>query len=167
MLRRLVFAFAVVANLLLVDQVVKEYAVRVLRVSGPVEWWPGVFGLNFTVNHGCAWGMFQGHVWPLAAFAVVALVLLIWRRRDIFPEGRWGAVAEVTLYAGILGNLIDRVVRGGVVDMFDYHGGFHFPVFNVADVYINIAAAILIGHGLFCSKKADGTKEKDAADGRA
>lgn len=165
MLRRLVFTLAVVTNLLLVDQIVKEYAVRVLRVSGPVEWWPGVFGLHFTVNHGCAWGLFQGHVWPLAVFAVVALALLVWRRRDVFPAGRWGAVAEVTLYAGIVGNLVDRVVRGGVVDMFDYHGGFQFPVFNVADVYINIAAAILIVCGLFGGKRDAG--KKDAADGRA
>lgn len=58
------------------------------------------------------------------------------------------------LYAGILGNLADRIFRGCVVDMFDFHWGVHhFPVFNVADSFITVAAAILIGAGFFAGKK--------------
>ena len=72
-----------------------------------------------------------------------------------------GAVAEVTLYAGILGNLVDRLWLGYVVDMFDFHWGIHhFPCFNVADVYINIAAGLLILAALFSGKKTE-----RAADG--
>ena len=105
--------------------------------------------------------MFQGHVWPLAVFASLAMAFVIWKRRSIFPSGVVGAVAEVTLYAGILGNLVDRLWRGCVVDMFDFHWGIHhFPCFNVADVYINIAAGLLILAALFSGKKTE-----RAADG--
>lgn len=142
--RRFVYAFAAVMNLLLLDQVVKAAAVFYLKGRAAVTVCP-VFNLAYVENRGAAWGMFQGHVWPLAAFALAALALLVWKRRTVFPQGAWGVSAELMLYAGILGNLIDRLARGCVVDLFDAHWGVHhFPCFNVADAYITVAAAILI-----------------------
>ena len=144
-MRRFVFFFAAVMNLLLVDQAVKAAAIARLKGNLPVTVIDGFFNLAYVENRGCAWGMFQGHVWPLAAFAVVAMAFVIWKRRTIFPKGVSGIVAEVALYAGIIGNLVDRVWLGYVVDLFDFHwGAHHFPCFNVADVYINIAAGLLI-----------------------
>ena len=143
-MKRLVLSFAAVMNLLLVDQFVKAAAVSRLRGAPPLELAP-FFNLAYVENRGCAWGMFQGHVWPLAAFGVAALAVVLWKRRSIFPRGAAGTIAEITLYAGILGNLVDRLVLGFVVDMFDFHwGASHFPCFNVADVYINVAAGLLI-----------------------
>ncbi len=143
-MKRLVLSFAAVMNLLLVDQFVKAAAVCRLKGSAPVEIAP-FFNLSYVENRGCAWGMFQGHVWPLAAFGMVALAAVLWKRKAIFPRGVAGTIAELALYAGILGNLVDRLVLGYVVDMFDFHwGASHFPCFNVADVYINVAAGLLI-----------------------
>ena len=144
-MRRFVFFFTAVMNLLLVDQVVKAAAISRLKGNLPVTVIDGFFNLAYVENRGCAWGMFQGHVWPLAVFAVVAMTFVIWKRRSIFPRGVLGVVSEVTLYAGILGNLVDRIWLGYVVDLFDFHWGVHhFPCFNVADIYINIAAGLLI-----------------------
>ncbi|MBR4654707.1 MAG: signal peptidase II [Kiritimatiellae bacterium] len=144
-MKRFVFMFAAVMNLLLVDQAVKAAAIARLKGSAPVVVLDGLFNLAYVENRGCAWGMFQGHVWPLAAFAVAALAFVLWKRRSIFPSGVAGVVAELTLYAGILGNLVDRLWLGYVVDLFDFHWGeHHFPCFNVADVYINVAAGLLI-----------------------
>ena len=160
-MKRLVFTFAAVMNLLLVDQAVKAVAIARLKNAPPVTVLDGLFNLAYVENRGCAWGMFQGHVWPLAVFAILAMMFVIWKRRSIFPSGVVGAVAEVTLYAGILGNLVDRLWLGYVVDMFDFHWGIHhFPCFNVADVYINIAAGLLILAALF-----SGQKTERAADG--
>ena len=160
-MKRFVFTFAAVMNLLLVDQVVKAAAIAHLKGAPLVTVLDGLFNLAYVENRGCAWGMFQGHVWPLAVFAILAMVFVIWKRRSIFPSGAVGAVAEVTLYAGILGNLVDRLWLGYVVDMFDFHWGIHhFPCFNVADVYINIAAGLLILAALFSGKKTE-----RAADG--
>ena len=154
-MKRLVFTFAAVMNLLLVDQVVKAAAIAHLK-EAPVTVLDGLFNLAYVENRGCAWGMFQGHVWLLAVFAILAMAFVIWKRRSIFPSGVVGAVAEVTLYAGILGNLVDRLWLGCVVDMFDFHWGIHhFPCFNVADVYINIAAGLLILAALFSGKKTE------------
>ena len=155
-MKRLVFTFAAVMNLLLVDQVVKAAAIAHLKGAPPVTVLDGLFNLAYVENRGCAWGMFQGHVWPLAVFAILAMAFVIWKRRSIFPSGVAGAVAEVTLYAGILGNLVDRLWLGYVVDMLDFHWGIHhFPCFNVADVYINIAAGLLILAALFSGKKTE------------
>ena len=143
-MRRLVFSFGIVCNLLLLDQIVKAMAVQKLKGAPPVGILP-FFNLAYVENRGCAWGMFQGHVWPLAVFAVLAFALLMWKRRSVFPPGLWGAAAELLLYAGILGNLIDRLYYRFVVDMFDFHWGVHhFPCFNVADACITVAAGILI-----------------------
>ncbi len=166
MLKRFVLTFAAVVNLLLVDQIVKAAAIFYLKGQPARVVVDGLFNLAYVENRGCAWGMLQGQVWPLAIFAFIALGVLFWKRTAIFPAGKWGIVAELLLYAGIIGNLIDRISRGAVVDMFDFHWGVHhFPCFNVADSYITVAATILIAYGFF-QKKSDDPK-KDGADGRA
>lgn len=148
-MRKLVFSFAAIVHLLLLDQIVKAYAIGRLKGNPPIEVFP-FFNLAYVENRGCAWGMFQGQVWPLAAFAAVAFAFIIWKRKSLFPSGAWGLVAEHLLYAGILGNLIDRVYHRFVVDMFDFHWGIHhFPCFNVADACISVAAGILIWFSFF------------------
>ncbi len=144
-MRRFLATLAIVANLVLVDAVAKELAAGLLKGSAAVCVIPGFFNLAYVENRGCAWGLFQGKVWPLAIFGIAALAFLIWKRKAVFGAGRCAAVAECLLYAGIVGNLIDRVVRGYVIDMFDFHWGIHhFPCFNVADACICIAAGLLI-----------------------
>ena len=147
--------FTVVMNLLLVDVATKEAALKKLSAYEPVAVVDGFFDLALVQNRGCAWGMFQGQVWPLAAFAFLALAVVIWKRKAIFDTSEitvasdkvrfFAAAAECMLYAGILGNMLDRAFRGFVVDMLDFHwGAHHFPCFNVADTYITLAAATLI-----------------------
>ena len=148
MLKRFVFSFAAVMNLLLLDQVVKEFAVRRLKGESAVPVIPNLFNLGYVENRGMAWGLMQGYVWPLAIFACLAIIVLVWKRRAIFPAGAVGTIAELLLHAGILGNLIDRLARGCVVDMFDFYWGVHhFPCFNLADTFITIAAGLLIMMG--------------------
>lgn len=146
-MKRALIALVVAAHLVLVDAVVKELAVGFLKGSAAVSVIPGLFNLAYVENRGCAWGLLQGHVWPLAAFGVVALVFLVWKRRSVFgvPGSRLGAVAEPLLYAGVVGNLIDRVFRGYVIDMFDFHWQTsHFPCFNVADTFICVSVGLLL-----------------------
>ena len=161
-MKRLLITVAVVLNLVLADAVVKELACGMLgpaAESGPhaVCVIPGLFNLAYVENRGCAWGMFQGSVWPLAAFGTAALALLVWKRRSFFGPGRLAAVAEPLLYAGIVGNLIDRVFRGYVVDMFDFHWGpHHFPCFNVADSLITVAVGLLILSSFMVPRRKQG-----------
>ena len=148
-MRRIVFSAAAVVHLLLLDQMAKAFAIQRLKGNPAIEVFP-FFNLAYVENRGCAWGMFQGHVWPLAVFAAVAFAFLLWKRKSVFPPGAWGWAAEHLLYAGILGNLIDRLYHRFVVDMFDFHWGIHhFPCFNVADACISVAAGILLFFSLF------------------
>lgn len=145
--RQLALVVMAVANLLCVDLVTKKLAAGFLKGSAAVSVIPGFFDLAYVENRGCAWGMFQGHVWPLALFAFAALGFLVWKRREIFRP-RW---VEPILYAGILGNLADRVFRGYVIDFVDLHwfDAYHFPCFNFADVYITVSAATLLVASFF------------------
>lgn len=150
MKKALLLAMAV-ANLLCLDLVTKKLAAGILKGSAAVSVIDGCFNLAYVENRGCAWGMFQGHVWPLAVFGIIALGVLLWKRKEIFRGARF---AEPLLYAGILGNLIDRVAYGYVIDFVDLHwkSAYHFPCFNVADVCITFAAALLLFASFFSKK---------------
>ena len=144
-MRRFVLIFAAVMNLVLADALTKELAAGYLNGSAAVSVIPNVFDLAYVANRGCAWGMFQGQVWPLAVFGGIALGLLIWKREKVFGQGVCARVTEILLYAGILGNMIDRVVRGYVIDFLDFHWySHHFPCFNLADTFICVAAGLMI-----------------------
>ncbi len=144
-MRTFLIIFASVMNLVLADAIVKQLAVGCLKSSAAISVIPGFFNLAYVENRGCAWGMFQGQVWPLAVFAIIVFVFLVWKRKQVFGVSKLSLFAEILLYAGMFGNLIDRVFRGYVVDMFDFHYKLHhFPCFNLADSYITIAAGILL-----------------------
>ena len=149
-MKRFLILFAVVANLVLADAVTKELAAGYLKGSAAVSVFPGLFNLAYVENRGCAWGLFQGQVWPLAVFGMLALAFLIWKRKAIFASQHsqplnFSTAAEPLLYAGIIGNVIDRLFRGFVIDMFDFHWGiYHFPCFNVADSLICIAVGLML-----------------------
>ena len=158
-MKRFLILFAVVLNLVLADAVTKELAAGYLKGAAAISVIPGLFNLAYVENRGCAWGMLQGQVWPLAVFGLVALAFLIWKRKSIFVSQpshllNFTTAAEPLLYAGIIGNVIDRLFRGHVIDMFDFHWGIHhFPCFNVADSLICIAVGLLL-LASFWEKKA-------------
>ena len=144
-IRTSVMTSVAVVNLLLLDQFAKAAAVYFLKPVGSRAVVPGFFNLTYVENCGAAWGVFQGQSLPLAGFAIGALVLIAWKRRAIFVDNFGGRLTEVLLYAGIIGNLVDRLTLGHVVDFLDFHWySHHFPVFNFADSFITIAAALLI-----------------------
>ena len=150
-MKRLLVMFAAAAHLVLADAVTKELAAGLLRGKAAVSVVPGLFSLAYGENRGCAWGMFQGAVWPLAVFGAAALAFLVARRRAVFGDA---FVAPCLLYAGIVGNLVDRVARGFVIDMFDFHWGpHHFPCFNLADAFICVAAGLMVLESLLEGRK--------------
>ena len=162
-MRSALIALVIAANLVVVDAVVKELAVGCLKGAAAISVIPGLFNLWYVENRGCAWGLFQGHVWPLAAFGILALAFLVWKRQTVFglPASRLGAVAEPFLYAGAIGTLIDRVFRGHVVDLFDFYWGTsHFPCFNVADTFICISFGLLLLASFGAKQQKQGEEEK-------
>lgn len=133
----------------LLDQATKAWAIRKLRFGGDVEVVPGFFNFAYAQNTGVAFSMFAENGdagrWALSVLAFLAATLVIyffWRtpRSD---DRILGALA--LLLAGILGNVIDRVRLGFVVDFIDFQfGNWHYPTFNIADIAICTGAGLLI-----------------------
>lgn len=135
--------YAIVAVLaLIVDQLVKYWTtVKIVVDTGEARLIPGFIHLANVHNTGAAFSFLEGARWFFVVLcilfvAVVVYVLLKGIVRQ--PLARWMAVLVM---AGAIGNCIDRIVCGYVVDMFEFEF-MRFPVFNVADIYITVGAII-------------------------
>ncbi len=128
--------------LLLVDVLVKTWASRSLKPIGELPIWDGVIGFRYAENTGAAFSALSGATGLLSAVSLivclaVAGVLMCWR-----DSSRMMNLCLTLILAGGVGNLIDRMRLGYVVDMFEFQF-MQFAVFNVADVYITVGAALL------------------------
>ena len=139
----------VVVLVLIADQAVKYWTTShiVLGAVGPdcVRLIDGVVHMTNVHNYGAAFGIFQNARWPLTVISlvfVIAIIILINREIIHTKFGRWTAVLIV---AGALGNCIDRMLYGYVVDMFEVEF-FHFAVFNVADIFITVCGILFCIH---------------------
>ena len=110
------------------------------------------FNLVLGHNRGISFGFFDGNSplnqWLLSFVALtITAALVIWLARTDKP---WVAVALGLIIGGAIGNVIDRLTGGAVVDFLDFHwGAHHWPAFNVADTGITMGAAALILESLF------------------
>lgn len=135
---------AAVILLVLLDQWTKFLAVTHLKDQPAIPLWKDVFELSYVENRGAAFGMMQNRqIFFLILTAVVVVFLLLFLMR--MPEGKRYLPGRVTLLflgAGAVGNFIDRISQGYVVDFF-YFKWIDFPVFNVADIYVTVSVAVL------------------------
>lgn len=133
------------AIVLLLDQVTKLVILHKLAVGESLAVLSCCFRLVHYRNTGAAWGMFQGQTLLLAAFSIIILAGLVWKFQSLV-EGRWERAAALGCVAGgTLGNLIDRLFRGEVVDfLLFFFGSFEWPAFNVADSAICCGIAVYI-----------------------
>lgn len=134
----------VLVSMLVLDQLVKAW-VRHSLVPGqkPGPPWPGVFEITLTFNRGIAFGMAQGSGIFVAPVAIgIAVAASVYSLRHP-KESVLTHVAMALLGAGAIGNLVDRVYFGQVTDMF-WARIINFPVFNVADACITVAACLII-----------------------
>ena len=128
------------------DQWTKALTVASIPLHSRVPFWDGLFHFTYLQNTGAAFSSFQGQQWLFALiFAVFTLLLVVELRKNSMgfrPLERWCIVA---IWAGGLGNMIDRVRLGYVVDMIEVEF-IRFPVFNVADCFITCGCVLLIAH---------------------
>ncbi len=128
------------------DQVTKQWAVEVLQPRFEIRLWPEVFHLTYVENPGAAWSLFQdsGGFLKWVSLAV-ALILMVMALRNDFK--RWEEAGYGLILAGAVGNGIDRFTTGYVVDLFNFTL-IDFPVFNVADIAINLGVGCLIVYAI-------------------
>ena len=148
-----------------VDQASKFWFDNNLTMYQQIVIIPDYFSWTLAYNTGAAFSFLADAAgwqrWFFAAIAIiVSVVLLVWLRR-LKPEETWLALALALVLGGALGNLVDRVVFGHVVDfiLLHWHRQWYFPAFNVADMAIT-GGAILLALDMFKSDKS-GEKTHD------
>lgn len=137
--------YVVILLVLVADHLTKTWTTASFRPGQTMVLIPGFFNLTYVQNTGVAFGMFKGQGLLVGLFvAAIALAAFYYSR-----EVNWAAwepnLVGGCLVGGALGNLIDRVRLGYVVDFFDVHAGaYQWPVFNVADSLICIAVGWIV-----------------------
>jgi signal peptidase II len=106
---------------------------------------PGFFNFAYAVNHGAAWGVLEGYSWLLVLFAIVVLVLIVVFRKELNMSALSSQWCFGLISGGIIGNTLDRVFRGHVVDFLDIRlPGYQWPTFNIADSAIVVGTLLYI-----------------------
>ena len=136
----------IIVALVIADQVTKVMAVNLIGPGGSVEIIPNIFRFTYVENRGAAFGMLSENRWVfmiLSTVAILALIIYLWKFR---PDSTLACMAISMIIAGGLGNMLDRLYLGYVIDFFDFCA---FPtlwmwVFNVADVCVCVGGGLLV-----------------------
>ena len=142
-----------VLGITFLDQLTKALVVQNIPLHTAVPVLDGVFHLTYTQNTGAAFSMFQGMQWMFALIFLVFTGLVVWDMvKKVMPFTQLERWLIVLIYAGGLGNMIDRVRMGYVVDMIEVEF-MRFPVFNVADCFITCGCILLLAHLVLVNKE--------------
>lgn len=144
------------ALLLALDQLTKYLAYSCLKDSGPMVLLPGVFELRYLENQGAAFGMMDQMQGVVILFALAISIASVWLYMRMPAEPRFLVLRMlcVTLTAGALGNMIDRVLHHFVID-FLYFSLINFPIFNIADIYVCVSTVLVLLLILFYYREED------------
>ena len=145
--------------LLIIDQYTKYIIDSVMNITQSIPIVENFFNLTYVQNRGIAFGLFQGKIDVVTIFAIVAVIFIMFYfiknlKKISFIE----RIAYTMIVSGAIGNLIDRIFRGYVIDMLDFRGIWHF-IFNFADVWINIGVILIIVEHIFFDRKRGGNKK--------
>ena len=155
-LKQYIFAALGVVILVLLDQYTKLLAIVHLKDQSAFVLWNNVFELHYLENRGAAFGLFQNQrIFFYISVLVISLVV-IWFYGKVPMEKKYLPlrICAVLILSGAFGNCIDRIRLNYVVDFF-YFKLINFPIFNVADIYVTVAAFLLIVLVLFYYKEEE------------
>lgn len=142
--------------LIVFDQFTKYLALTRLKEQGPFDVIPKVFQFRYHENTGAVWGILNDKTYFLAFISFIIMIGILYFYIKIPGDKRYNLLKIVVVFiaAGALGNFIDRIFRKYVVD-FLFFELIDFPIFNIADSYITVAAIGLILLSFFVYKEED------------
>ena len=142
-MKRKVSIFISILLLIALDQVVKWYVVKEIPLGGMRRFIPKVVSLTYLKNSGAAFSMLENQQWFFAIITLIAMgAAFVYLYRHI-KGSLWLLLGLTLIISGGIGNFIDRVRQGFVVDMF--HLDFlNFAIFNVADIYLTVGVGLLL-----------------------
>ncbi len=152
--------FIIIAVVVALDQLTKYLIQANLELNSTIPLLDGIFHITYIHNSGAAFSLFQNKTGFLIAMqlAVIAIVTayLVKRRK----KEHWCLLLSLSLIAaGGVGNLIDRAVKGYVVDFLDFR---IWPIFNVADISVCVGCGLLVLYMFFIEPKRNRDKKQDA-----
>jgi signal peptidase II len=167
-LHRYVLLALVVCVIVSLDQITKAYIAGTMGLHESIPIIPGFFNLTYIRNPGAAFGImgttssgFRLVFFFLTSLFAMGLLLTIFLRLD--PADWWGQLTIASIFGGAIGNFIDRLQYGEVIDFLDFHvRGYHWPAFNVADMAISIGVCSLLVLFAFEKRKPDLTPQEDS-----
>jgi len=142
-MKRKVSVFISILLLIALDQVVKWYVVKEIPLGGMRRFIPKVVSLTYLKNSGAAFSMLENQQWFFVIITLIAMgAAFVYLYRHI-KGSLWLLLGLTLIISGGIGNFIDRLRQGFVVDMF--HLDFmNFAIFNVADIYLSIGVGLLL-----------------------
>lgn len=131
--------------ILILDQITKFIITKTMQIGDSFEVIPNFLSITSHRNNGAAWGILSG---KMAFFYIITVIILIILIVFFIKEAKHNLLMQIAislLFAGALGNFIDRVLNGEVVDFVDtYIFSYNFPIFNVADSSLTIGVVLVI-----------------------
>ncbi len=144
--RLISYILAVVSGVLFLagDQLTKWLVVHQLPLNGSAEFLPGFLEFWYIHNEGGAWGFLEGYTWILLSITIMIMLVCVAMLLKFGVRNKTLFWAVTLVLSGGLGNMIDRIFRGGKVVDFLHFQFIDFPVFNVADCAVVLGAALMI-----------------------
>lgn len=143
----LILSIIAIVALVSLDQFVKYLTVTHLMLK-PIVLIENVFELTYVENKGAAWSILENQIWFFILMTVIILALIAYAFYKKMIYTKLGQISLVLICAGAIGNLIDRITHGYVIDMFSFKL-INFPVFNVADICIVCGGILFVYYMMF------------------
>ena len=150
--------YGIALIIVLVDQLTKWLVLKNMELGERIAIWDPWFGLLSHRNRGAAWGMLEGQMWLFFIVTVVVIAGIIYMNHKEAKGNPFLQVSLAVLLGGAIGNFIDRMLLGEVVDFVDILIpviNYHFPIFNVADMALTFGVILI-----FIAMLLDSVKEK-------
>ncbi|MBE6649015.1 MAG: signal peptidase II [Ruminococcaceae bacterium] len=166
--KSIIVSTSVIIFSVILDQITKILADKHLTKSDEIEVIPNILGLSFVKNEGAAFGMFADNRWIFMVFSTFAIGVMIYFLLTLKDSHPLLVISLSMLIGGGIGNMIDRISRGYVIDFFKFLF-VKFAVFNVADCFVTVGAVLLAIYLLFLFKdetpnEIDNNKPEEETD---
>jgi signal peptidase II len=162
-----VILVVIIAVLVAADQLVKHWAVTSLEPVGSMDFIrigdTKLVDLTYLENRGAIFGSMAGQRWFLVGFTTLVIILASVGMIMALKRSKFLSFSIMLFVAGGIGNIIDRIRYGYVVDMFEFKF-VHFAIFNVADICVTFAFIFIIIYMLFIDPKKEKAKKISAAE---
>ena len=153
--------------LIVLDQFTKMLVVKEIPLNDSIVLISKFFSLTHVRNTGAAFGMLSDHRWIFMVFTTLVVVAVVIALCSGRVKNPWGIASLTLIIGGGVGNMIDRIFLGEVVDFFAFNfWGYQFAVFNVADIFVCCGTVILAFY-IFFSHDFDTVKKSEKTDERA